>query len=134
MDTGPKPSDDNVSAVSPQDLGLPRSDELYGYDARQSPVVFANAPWYQARHLRSRGLLTQYAEGSGYLSDGLSMRAVRSRDYTRRVVVSPVALKPQHQPCIQHHRAVFVIFTQQRISRTRRVVPILAAWDLDTWA
>lgn len=112
MNTGPNPFADDVFAVSPRDLGLPRSDKLQGYNARQSLAVFVNAPWYHVRHLRDRRLLTQYGDGSGYLPDCLSKRAVWSRDYKGRLVANPVALKPQHQPRNEHDRAVFVNFIQ----------------------
>lgn len=134
MNTGSNPFGDESTSVHPPDLGLPMPEDLYGYDVRRHPEVFAKAPWYQVRHLRNRGLLTQYADGSGILPDGLSMRAVWSRDYTRRLVVNPVALKPHHQPRTQNDKGIFVKFVQQRIARTRCVTPIPAAWDLDTWA
>lgn len=98
MDTGKNRFCDDFIAVSPRYFGFSRLDDVYRYDAHQSPAVFANAPWYQLCHPSNRGLLTEYADYSGCLHDGLSMRAVWNRDHARLIVVNPVALKTQHQP------------------------------------
>lgn len=123
MDAGQNPFGEEPQVVDVRGLGLPRPDELDGQDAGENPGAFANAPWYQVRFLRNRGVLVQYADGAGHLPDGFSMRAVWSRDYTRRLVVNPTALKPRYQPRTQRGRELLVTLIQKRIGRTRCVIP-----------
>lgn len=91
-------SGDESITVHPRDLGLSLREELHRFDVRRYSEIFANTPWYHERHGRSLGLLPKYAHGSKCLPDGLGRDAVWNRDYTSRLVISFVALKPHHQP------------------------------------
>lgn len=68
------------------DLALLVLEELYECDVWRYPAVFAGMPLYPTRYLRTLELLTQHGDYPDYLSEGLSMKFLWSRDYTRCLV------------------------------------------------
>lgn len=109
--------------VDVRGLGLPRPSELDWQNARENLRRLLTPRGNKYASCVTGGVLVQYADGTGHLLDGLSMRAVWSRDYTHRLVVNTTALKSRHQPRTQRGRQLLVKMIQKRIGRTWCTTP-----------
>lgn len=72
--------------------------------------------------------------GDRRTTGGLSLSAVRSRDYTHRFVVEPTLLRREFRRLNTEAWVASVELIRQRVRRTpcSRLMP--RGWDLDTWA
>ena len=112
----------------------PRPGDLWGRNLYDDALLFERAPFLSAEGLRDEELVCSYAAATRELPGGLSLAAVRARDFTHRLVVEPALLRPEFRRSNTESRVAFVELIRQRMRRTpcNRLMP--RGWDLDTWA
>lgn len=83
------------------------------------------------RYLQSLRLLSWYADGLGILPDGLSLKAVGSQDYTRRLVANQVAIKYRYRTLTERAKVALVALIHWRVTQNRFSIPIPSARILE---
>ena len=128
------PRDPFGGAVGYRNAPWPRPRELWGRNLYDDALVFDRAPFVSSDGLRDEELIRHYSAASEELPGGLSLAAVRSRDFTHRLVVEPALLRPELRRTTAENRVAFVELIRQRMRRTpcSRLLP--CAWDFVTWA
>ena len=75
----------------------PTPRELRGKTMIDDPLVFERAPFLAAAGLRDSPLIRSYADVTGALPGGLSLRAVWSRDFSFRLAVEGEHVWPKYR-------------------------------------
>ena len=75
----------------------PTSRDLRGNDMVGDPLVFEQASFMHAAVLRESHLIRAYADVTGALSGGLSLRAVWSHDFSFRLAVEGEHVWPKYR-------------------------------------
>ena len=112
--------------------GWPRPRVLRGNSMSDDPFIFEQAPFFAPDGLRDSQLLQSYADVTGALPGGLSLRAVWPRDFCFRLVVDDENVRQKYRRIGRDRRQRYMASLVCRLSRTPCNRPIPVEWDFDT--
>ena len=114
--------------------GWPTPHELRGKNMTDDPLLFERAPFLAAAGLRDTPLIRSYADVTGALPGGLSLRAEWSRDFSFRLAVKREHVWPKYRREGCGRRQKYMAALVRRLVRTPCNRRITVEWDFDTGA
>lgn len=114
--------------------GYPSYADLHNKLPEHYPKIFQAAPWFCPLGVKDMGFLQDwYADDAGFLPGGVSLAAVRSADWRRRLAISPTSCRRERSESVASAHNRFFQAVLRRLALSTSQFPIPPGYRFDTW-